>query len=129
METLTYLLILTTCLTLSAFFSSSETALLRLRQQDVKKDIDADQGPAALAARDLIRSPSRLLVTILLGNNLVNVAAASVAAELGVRFLGVRQGLLVSTAAMLTRLLPRRIVTSRRDGDRIRSRAASAAGP
>lgn len=100
METLTYLLILTTCLTLSAFFSSSETALLRLRQHDLKKDIDADQGPAALAARDLIRSPSRLLVTILLGNNLVNIAAASVAAELGVRFLGVRQGLLVSTAAM-----------------------------
>lgn len=100
METLTYLLILSTCLGLSAFFSGSETALLRLRHQDVSKDIEAARGPAALAARDLMRSPSRLLVTILLGNNLVNIAAASVSAELGVRFLGVQQGLLLSTAVM-----------------------------
>lgn len=96
METLTFLLIVIVCIAISAFFSSSETALLRLRTHDLKKDIDAARGPAALAARDLITQPSRLLVTILLGNNLVNTLAASAGSAVGIRLLGEERGLIVS---------------------------------
>ena len=88
METLSYILILLVCLVLSAFFSSSETALLRVRGHDLDEDVKAASGPGVLAARDLLDSTSRLLVTILLGNNVVNIAAASVATALGVRYLG-----------------------------------------
>jgi putative hemolysin len=96
METVTYAAVVLVCLVLSAFFSSSETALLRLRAQDLEVDIKAHRGPAALAVRDLLDSTSRLLVTILLGNNLVNIAAASFAAALSVRYLGEEWGVLVA---------------------------------
>ncbi len=100
MDIFLYVLFVVVCLVLSAFFSSSETALLRLRQQDLKKDIEAAHGPAAVAARDLIANPSRLLVTILLGNNLVNILGAAIASAVAVRLLGEKWGLISSTLVM-----------------------------
>lgn len=100
MEILLYVLLVVACLLLSAFFSGSETALLRLNQQQLKKDIEATHGPATVAARDLISNTPRLLVTILLGNNLVNILGASVAAAVGVRLLGEQRGLVVATLVM-----------------------------
>jgi len=100
MEILIYFLVVLVCLLLSGFFSSSETALLRLRPQDLRKDIESSHGPATVAARDLISNPPRLLVTILLGNNLVNILAASVASVIGVRLLGETQGMVVATIVM-----------------------------
>jgi len=100
MELLIYAVVVAVCLILSAFFSSSETALLRLRQQDIKKDIETSHGPAAVAARDLISTPASLLVTILFGNNIVNILGASVASAFAVRLLGEQQGLIVSTLFM-----------------------------
>ncbi len=97
MESLTYVLIVLACLVLSAFFSSSETALLRVREHDLDQDIKAARGPGALAVRDLLSSTSRLLVTILLGNNVVNILGASVATALSVRYLGERTGIIVAT--------------------------------
>ena len=55
------------CLVLSAFFSGSETALLRLGSHEIDEEVRALRGPAAIAVRDLLKSTSRLLVTILLG--------------------------------------------------------------
>ena len=100
MDLLFYVLVVVVCLILSSFFSSSETALLRLRFHDLKKDIEAAHGPAAVAARDLISNPSRLLVTILLGNNLVNILGAAVASAIAVRMLGEKWGLITSTIVM-----------------------------
>ena len=100
METLSYILIFLVCLALSAFFSSSETALLRVRGHDLDEDVKAARGPGVLAARDLLDSTSRLLVTILLGNNVVNIAAASVATALGVRYLGEERGILTATVVV-----------------------------
>lgn len=101
MDLIFYLFVVVVCIVLSAFFSSSETALLRLRQQDIKKDIETSRGgPAAVAARDLIANPARLLVTILFGNNIVNILGASVAAALAVQLLGEERGLLASTLVM-----------------------------
>ena len=66
MEPVTYVAIIAVCLVVSAFFSGSEVALLRLRAHQLESDVEAAVGPGALAARDLLRSTSRLLVTILL---------------------------------------------------------------
>jgi CBS domain containing-hemolysin-like protein len=92
------IIIILVCLAGSAFFSGSETALLRVRQSELADDVHA--GPADSAIRDLLRSTSRLLVTILLGNNLVNILAVAVASALAVATLGPELGVVVSTAVM-----------------------------
>jgi putative hemolysin len=101
----TYVVILVVCLIASAFFSSSETALLRLRGHDMEGGDEVERGPAVAAVRSLLSSTSRLLVTILLGNNVVNILGASVAATLAIQFFGPEMGLLVSTLAMTAVIL------------------------
>ena len=100
MDPLAYPGIILLCLVASAFFSGSEVALLRLRAHQIESDVEAAQGPAAVAARDLLRSTSRLLVTILLGNNIVNILGTAVAAALAIHFLGEQTGILVATGVM-----------------------------
>jgi putative hemolysin len=87
------------CLVASAFFSGSETALLRLRGHDLDA-LEEETGPAASATRELLRSTSRLLVTILLGNNVVNILGAAVASALAVALLGPKLGVAVATVTM-----------------------------
>ncbi len=93
------------CIGLSAFFSSSETALFRLRSHEVEEEMEGSSGPAAVAVRELTSSSSRLLVTILLGNNIVNILAASLAAALAVRLLGFDVGVPTATAIMTVLVL------------------------
>ncbi len=65
----------------SAFFSGSETALIGSRRLILTTQ--AQKGNrSAQRALDLIREPGSLLGTILVGNNLVNVAAAALGAYL-----------------------------------------------
>jgi CBS domain containing-hemolysin-like protein len=105
MDSLWYVLVIFVCLLVSAFFSGSETALLRLRQHDVEKDVQAARGPAAVAVRDLLRSTSRLLVTILLGNNVANIMASATAAALFIHLLGPKSGVIVATIVMTVLVL------------------------
>jgi Mg2+/Co2+ transporter CorB len=106
------------CLVLSAVFSSSETALLRLRRDQVDEDVAQAQGPTALAVRDLLSSTSRLLVTILLGNNVVNILGASVASAIAIHSLEPELGIPVATAIMtalvlvLCEVLPKAVAAS-----------------
>jgi len=102
---LIYLIIVVVCLLVSAFFSGSETALFRLRSHEIEKEIETARGPAAVAVRDLISSSSRLLVTILLGNNVVNILGASAAAALSIRHFGPELGILISTVVMTVLVL------------------------
>ncbi|MEE8385703.1 MAG: hemolysin family protein [Dehalococcoidia bacterium] len=105
MSVLTYLLVILICLAASAFFSGSETALLRLRSHDVEEEIQESGGPGSVAARDLISSTSRLLITILLGNNVANILGASMAAALAIHFLGPELGIPIATAVMTVLVL------------------------
>ncbi|MHA7836268.1 MAG: CNNM domain-containing protein, partial [bacterium] len=100
------LLIIVACLAASAFFSGSETALFRLRSHDLEGEgKDSSTGPADVAVRDLTSSSSRLLVTILLGNNVVNILGASVASGLAIHLLGVEAGIPVATFVMTALVL------------------------
>ena len=100
MESVTYLLILLVCLVGSAFFAGSETALLRIRGTDLEEDVKRAKGPAVLAARELLHSVQRLLVTVLLGQNIVNTLGAAVASALFVRYLGDSWGIVAATVVM-----------------------------
>lgn len=64
---------------LSAFFSGSETALFNLKRQDVEK-LKHDLAPSSKLIVKLLSTPKKLLITILAGNTIVNVALASLAA-------------------------------------------------
>ncbi|MFC1480318.1 hemolysin family protein [Candidatus Omnitrophota bacterium] len=60
----------------SAFFSSSETAFLSLGKIRLRQ-IEGMDSPAAKRVVALLEDPHKLLVTILVGNTLVNIAASS----------------------------------------------------
>ena len=104
MELTTALLIIVGCFALSAFFSGSETALLRLSPSDYEGDGATRRGPSAPAIRELMRSTSRLLVTILLGNNLVNILASALATSALITVFG-EVGVAYATAAMTVLVL------------------------
>lgn len=72
---------------LSGFFSSSETGLMALNKYRLRHL--AKQGHrGARAAQKLLQKPDRLIGLILLGNNLVNILAASIATVIGIRLFG-----------------------------------------
>lgn len=64
-------------LVLSAFFSSSEAAFLSLQRTRIAHLL-REGVPGARRVADMLDEPERLLSTILLGNNLVNVAFSAV---------------------------------------------------
>ena len=72
---------------LSAFFSSSETALFSLNSLHLEKMRMAGNQRVALIER-LLSQPRQLIVTILIGNELVNVAASVISAAVVIRLLG-----------------------------------------
>jgi CBS domain containing-hemolysin-like protein len=100
MDLITPFILVVCCLVLSAFFSGSETALLRLGSYDAEEEAERPRGPSSLAVRDLLASTSKLLVTILLGNNLVNILAAVAASVIAVYYLGEATGMFVATVTM-----------------------------
>ncbi len=63
---------------LSAFFSSSETALVSMSRLRVRHLVK-QRKPGAKILKKLKDDPKRLLITILIGNNLVNVSASALA--------------------------------------------------
>jgi Mg2+/Co2+ transporter CorB len=72
---------------LSGFFSSSETGLMAINKYRLRHL--ANQGHrGAKLAQTLLRKPDRLIGLILLGNNLVNIFAASIATIIGIRLFG-----------------------------------------
>ncbi|MEE8353362.1 MAG: DUF21 domain-containing protein, partial [Dehalococcoidales bacterium] len=101
-----YLVLLFVCVVLSAFFSSSETAFLSLQRVRLKHEVNTKVKGAERVAR-LIEQPGRLLSTILLGNNLVNTAAAALATALAMELWDENPGgaVAVATAAVTVVLL------------------------
>lgn len=75
------LLILVILLLISAFFSGSEVALFSLARNQIK-ELQKETKITSKYIINLLEYPRRLLVTILLGNNFVNVAAAIIAVNL-----------------------------------------------
>lgn len=100
MDPIVYLIIVIICIILSAFFSSSETALLRISKDQIERDLEGQGQLSVIAAKELIKTPAKLLVTILLGNNIANILGAACASALGAYYLGEKEGLVISTAIM-----------------------------
>ncbi len=95
----TFLLIsLAVLIVLSAFFSSSETSMMSLNRYRLKHLTKEGHRGARRASR-LLERPDRLLGTILVGNNIVNILAASIATVLAVEFFG-EAGIAIATIGL-----------------------------
>ena len=87
----------------SAYFSSSETAFSSLNRIRLKNQAQAGNKRASAALR-LSEQYDTLLSTILIGNNIVNIAAASIATVVFVHFFkdaGVTLSTVVMTVVVL----------------------------
>lgn len=92
------LLILAVLIGLSAFFSSSETGMMSLNRYRLKH-LSKKGHRGAQRAERLLARPDRLLGTILVGNNIANILAASIASVVAVKLWG-DAGIAISTIAL-----------------------------
>lgn len=90
------LIIILICIIMSAYFSATETAFSSLNRIRVKNMAEKGNKRAALVLK-LSENYDSLLSTILIGNNIVNIACASLATIIFVKMLGDEAGASVST--------------------------------
>lgn len=81
---LIFLLIL---LALSAFFSSAETALTTVNRIHMRTLADADNNKAKMVLK-ITKDSAKMLSAILIGNNIVNLSASSIATTLAISMFG-----------------------------------------
>lgn len=88
----------------SAFFSGSETALFSLTKFDLQRLARA-KSPDADTLHALLEQPRRLIVSILCGNELVNIAAAANMTAILVALLGIEAAAWTATFVMIPLIL------------------------
>jgi len=98
-----YLLLLIFLFILSAFFSASETALMRANRYRIRHM--AEQGDhEAQRLHAILKAPDKILGAILLGNNFINILASALATAVFIAIYGER-GIIYATVAMTALLL------------------------
>lgn len=90
------------CLMLSAFFSATETALISISELKAKHLIE-ENGAYAKALELWLLKPNKVLITILIGNNIVNILSSVMATDLSLKLFGNIQ--LAITTGIMTFLI------------------------
>ena len=93
-----YLVVLGVCLFSSGFFSGSETALTAVPREKVEQLAETDRRARRVEA--LVADSDRMLGTLLVANNFVNILGAAVATVLFIDLLGADWGPWVATAVV-----------------------------
>lgn len=83
---------------LSGFFSASETALTSLNKIKIRNMIENEIKGAHLVDK-LIKKPNKLLGSILVGNNMVNIGASALATSFAIKYFG-NAGVGIATSIM-----------------------------
>lgn len=104
-------------LILSAFFSSAETAFTSLNKLRIRTQAD-DGSKRAKLIYGMIEDPSRFLGTVLVGNNIVNIAASSLTAVLvtnkfGSEFVGIGAGALTLFVLIFGEIMPKTMAANK----------------
>ena len=113
---------------LSAFFSASETAFSSLNQIRVKSRAE-DGDPSAKRVLAMSQQYDKLLSTILIGNNIVNIASASLGTLLFTAHFGPEYGATLSTIVMTVVVLIFGEITPKSLAKEVPERLASAVAP
>ena len=112
----------------SAFFSASETAFSSLNQIRLKSRAE-DGDPSAARVLAMSEQYDKLLSSILIGNNIVNIAAASIGTVLFTRLLDPQRGATVSTIVLTIVVLIFGEVTPKSLAKEMPERIATAVSP
>lgn len=122
-----YIAILAACTVASGFFSGSETALIGISKERVHRL--ASKSRAGRRVEQLISDPERMLSTLLVANNIVNVLAAAVATTLIIGLVGEQWGPWLATAAVTAVILVFGEITPKTLATRYPERFALAVAP
>ncbi len=95
-DSIPQLIIMLVCIVMSAYFSATETAFSSLNKTRIKNLADKGDKRAELAHK-LSEDYDRLISTILIGNNIVNILLSSMGTVLFIGLLGGEIGATVST--------------------------------
>lgn len=101
---ITLWVVLIVCVAFSAFFSASETAFSSLNQIRLKSRAD-DGDTAAARVLAMAEQYDKLLSSILIGNNIVNIGASSIGTVLFIRLVGAEKGPTLSTIVLTVVIL------------------------
>ena len=109
------LIVLFVLLALSAFFSSAETALTTVNKIKVKTMADDGNKKAAKVLK-VVSTPKKMLSAILIGNNIVNLSASSLATTLAIQIFGsvgagIATGILTLLILIFGEITPKSIAT------------------
>lgn len=117
------ILILVVLLFLSAFFSSAETCLTTANKMRMKSMADENVKNANLVLK-LIENPTQLLSAILIGNNVVNLSASSLATSFAIQlaqkngysassslWVGIATGILTVVVLIFGEIVPKSFAT------------------
>ncbi len=109
------LVILIVLLALSAFFSSAETALTTVNKIKLKTLAD-DGNKKATKVLNVINRPKKMLSAILIGNNIVNLSASSLATTLAIQIFGsvgagIATGILTLLILIFGEITPKSLAT------------------
>lgn len=109
------LVIILILLALSAFFSSSETALTTVNKHKLRTLVDEGNKRAAKVIK-VTENSGKLLSTILIGNNIVNISASSLATTLctrvlGNKYIGIATGVLTLFVLIFGEITPKTLAT------------------
>lgn len=92
------------CLLLSAFFSATETAFSAANRVKLKT-VDGPRKERAQLTLNLLEKYDSLLTTVLIGNNIVNIAGTAIATVLFIRILGGDSGATYASIIMTVLVL------------------------
>lgn len=109
------LVVLFVLLLLSGFFSSAETALFSISRAKARH-IAKEKGFTNSLIQKMKDDPHRLLSTILIGNNLVNVGAAALATSITIDLVasnavGIATGLMTALILIFGEIIPKSVAT------------------
>ena len=102
---------------MSAFFSGSETGLMRLNRYRLKHLAEKNHG-GAKRALELLSQPDKLISLILLGNNFINILIIQLASYIGLRLyadvgLAIATGMLTLVLLIFAEVTPKTLAASR----------------
>lgn len=104
MVVIAYIAAIAILICLSAFFSMSETAFTSVNEIKLKKMAN-DGNKKAARTLEILENYDKFLTTILIGNNLVNIAGTSIATTMFAILLGAETGAIATTVVMTLLLL------------------------
>lgn len=112
-------------LSLSGFFSSAETAFTSLSIIQLKH-LEKEKGKRGQIVKTLSEKPDTLITTILIGNNLVNIAASAISTQLtielfGSRFIGIMTGILTLVILIFSEVTPKQIALRKNEALALKS--------